>query len=169
MTAKISSDYNLGWKVISSGLLNSSCFSFSFNRCSSSYRDSSNEGTDNRGMVDDVVGGVGGGVLLDSDLGYMMDLVVDLVTNMLDNRGSGDMVGSRGNSNGGSRSNMVVGNRSNSNSRSSSLDLDSLDSGNSRSSNCVVSNGGSYRDDWSSVGDRVNKPILVDIFRESLQ
>merc|ERR1719431_1304021 len=150
MTAKISSDFNLGWKVISSGLLNSSCFSFSFNRCSSSYRDSSNEGTDNRGMVDDVVGGVGGGVLLDSDLGYMVDLVVDLVTNMVDNRGSGDMdssrsnmvVGSRGNSNCGSRSNMVVGNRGNSNSRSS-LDLDSLDSSNSRSSNMVGSRGNS--------------------------
>merc|ERR1719431_792620 len=134
MTAKISSDCNLGWMVISSGLLDSSCFSFSFNRCSSSYRDSSNEGTDNRGMVDDVVGGVGGGVLLDSDLGYMVDLVVDLVTNMVDNRGSGDM---------DSRcSNMVVGNRGNSNSRSS-LDLDSLDSSNSRSSNMVGSRGNS--------------------------
>merc|ERR1711970_1386845 len=99
----------------------------------------------------------------------MVDLVADLVTNLVDNRSSGDMVGSRGNSNCGSRSNMVVGNRSNSNSRSSSLDLDSLDSSNSRSSNCVVSNGGSYRDDWCSVGDRVNKAILVDIFRESLQ
>merc|ERR1719431_1964253 len=113
MTAKISSDCNLGWMVISSGLLDSSCFSFSFNRCSSSYRDNSNEGTDNRGMVDDVVGGVGGSVLLDSDLGYMVDLVVDLVTNMVDNRGSGDM-DSRG-------SNMVVGNRGNSNSRSSNM------------------------------------------------
>merc|ERR1711970_1177614 len=129
--------------VISSGLLNSSCFSFSFNRGSSGYRDSSNEGTDNRSMVDDVVGGVGGGVLLDSDLGYMVDLVVDLVTNMVDNRGSGDMVGSRGNSNSSSRSNMVVGTRGNSNSRSSSLDLDSLDSSNSRSSNMVGSRGNS--------------------------
>merc|ERR1719431_2113138 len=134
MTAKISSDCNLGWMVISSGLLDSSCFSFSFNRCSSSYRDSSNEGTNNRSMVDDMVGGVGGGVLLDSDLGYMVDLVVDLVTNMVDNRGSGDM---------DSRcSNMVVGNRGNSNSRSS-LDLDSLDSSNSRSSNMVGSRGNS--------------------------
>ena len=66
-------------------------------------------------------------MLLDSDLGNMVDLVVGLVT-----------------------------------------DLDSLDSSNSWSSNCVVSNGGSDRDDWSSVGDRVNKAILVDIFRESL-
>ena len=66
-------------------------------------------------------------MLLDSDLGNMVDLVVGLIT-----------------------------------------DLDSLDSSNSWSSNCVVSNGGSDRDDWSSVGDRVNKAILVDIFRESL-
>merc|ERR1719431_614583 len=138
MTAKISSDYNLGWKVISSGLLNSSCFSFSFNRCSSSYRDSSNEGTDNRGMVDDVVGGVGGGVLLDSDLGYMVDLVVDLVTDMVDSRCS----------------NMVVGNRGNSNSRSSSLDLDSLDSSNSRSSNMVGSRGN------SNCGSRCNTSVV---------
>merc|ERR1712002_1446216 len=103
-------------------------------------------------MVDNVVGGVGGGVLLDSDLGDMVDLVVDLVTNLVDNRSSGNMVSSR----------------SNSNSRSSSLHLDSLDSSNSRGCNCVVCNGGSYRDDWSSMGDRINKAILVDIFRESL-
>merc|ERR1711970_1574684 len=90
-------------------------------------------------MVDDVVGGVGGGVLLDSDLGDMVDLVVDLVTNLVDNRSCGNMVSSRGNSNCGSWSNSVVSNR------------------------------GSDRDDWSSVGDRVNKAILVDIFRESLQ
>merc|ERR1719431_1567541 len=145
MTAKISSDCNLGWMVISSGLLDSSCFSFSFNRCSSSYRDSSNEGTDNRGMVDDVVGGVGGGVLLDSDLGYMVDLVVDLVANMVDNRGSGDM-NSRG-------SNMVVGNRGNSNCRGS-LDLDSLDSSNCRSSNMVGSRGN------SNCGSRCNTSVV---------
>merc|ERR1719184_249572 len=102
-------------------------------------------------MVDDVVGGVGRGVLLDSYLGDMVDLVVDLVTNLVDNRSCGNVVSCRGNSNG----------------RGGGLHLDSLDSGNSWSSNCVVSNGGSDRDDWSSVGDRVNKAILVDIFRES--
>ena len=48
--------------------------------------------------------------------------------------------------------NMVVGHRSNSNSGGSSLYLDSLGSSNS----------------WSSMGDRVNKAILVDIFREPL-
>ena len=80
-------------------------------------------------------------MLLDSDLGNMVDLVVGLVTDLVDNRYCGNVVSSRGNSNCGS----------------SSLYLDSLDSSNSWSSNCVVSN------------DRVNKAILVDIFRESLQ
>merc|ERR1719250_326832 len=85
---------------------------------------------------------------------------------------------------------MVVGNRGHGNSRGS-LDLNSLDSswgnmmiGNSRgglhlnsldlsnswSSNCVVSNNrGSYGDNRGSVGNRINKSILVHIFRESLQ
>ena len=89
---------------------------------------------------------------MDSDLGNMVDLVVGLVTDLVDNRCCGN----------------VVSSRSNSNSGGSSLYLDSLDSSNSWSSNCVVSNGGSDRDDWSRVGDRVNKAILVDIFRESL-
>merc|ERR1740137_269902 len=40
-------------------------------------------------MVNDMVGSGGGGVFLDSDLGNMLDLVVNLVTNMLDSRGSG--------------------------------------------------------------------------------
>ena len=84
-------------------------------------------------------------MLLDSDLGNMVDLVVDLVTDLVDNGCCGNVVSSRGN--------MVVGHRSNSNSGGCSLHLDSLDSSSS----------------WSSMGDRVNKAILVDIFRESLQ
>merc|ERR1719430_2026818 len=103
------------WMMISSGLLNSSGFSGRGSFGSSGYRDSSDESTNNRGMVDDVVGGVGGGVLLDSDLGDMVDLVVDLVTNVVDNRScgnvdswGGNMVGSRGNSNCGSRGNTCV-------------------------------------------------------------
>ena len=112
---------------ISSGLLNSSGFS------SRGNRESSNEGTDNRSMVDHVVGGVGGGVLLDSDLGDVVDLVVDLVANLVDNRSCGNMDGWS--------SNMVVGNGGNSNSRGS-LDLNSLDSSNSWSSNMVGSSRG---------------------------
>merc|ERR1719320_457316 len=146
-------------------------------------------------MVDHVVGGVGGGVLLDSDLGDVVDLVVDLVANLVDNRSCGNMDGWS--------SNMVVGNRGHGNSRGS-LDLNSLDSSNSWSSNMVGSsrgnsnggsrgnmigcrgnsnggswgnvmignrsnNGGSYGDNRGSVSNRINKPILVHIFRESLQ
>merc|ERR1719154_320781 len=37
------------------------------------------------------MGGVSGCVLLNSDLGNMVDLVVNLVSNMLDNRGSRNM------------------------------------------------------------------------------
>merc|ERR1719317_1422499 len=104
-------------------------------------------------MVDHVVGGVGGGVLLDSDLGDMVDLVVDLVANLVDNRSCGNMDGWS--------CNMVVGNGGHGNSRCS---LDSW------SSNMVVSNNrGSYGDNRGSVGNRINKSILVHIFRESLQ
>merc|ERR1712061_746434 len=84
-------------------------------------------------MVDDMVGGVGGGVLLDSDLRDMVDLVVDLVSNMMDNWSCGNMVGSRGNSNSwgsimvSNRSNGKSGSRGNSNSWGS-LPFNSLDS-----------------------------------------
>merc|ERR1712215_609435 len=42
-------------------------------------------------MVDHMVGGVCGGMLLYGDLGYMVDLVVDLVTNMMNYWGSSNM------------------------------------------------------------------------------
>merc|ERR1719312_559256 len=98
----------------------------------------------------------------------MMDLVVDLVANLVDNRSCGNMVvGSRGNSNGCSWGNMMIGNRGNGR---GCLHFNSLDLSNSRSSNCVVSNNrGSYGDNRGSVGNRINKSILVHIFRESLQ
>ena len=56
-----------------------------------SHRNYSRESTNDWSMVDHMVCGVGGGVLLYSDLGYMVDLVVDLVTNMMDYRGSSNM------------------------------------------------------------------------------
>merc|ERR1719312_911347 len=125
----------------------------------------------------------------------MVDLVVDLVANLVDNRSCGNMVvgnrghgnsrgsfdfnsldsswssnmvgSSRGNSNGGSWGNMMIGNRGNG---WCSLHLNSLDLSNSWGSNCVVSNNrGSYGDNRGSVGNRINKSILVHIFRESLQ
>merc|ERR1712214_270427 len=53
--------------------------------------DQAGEGSsDNWGMVDDVLGGVVGHVLLDGNLGNM----VDLVSNMLNNWGSGNMMDS---------------------------------------------------------------------------
>merc|ERR1712198_591982 len=59
------------------------------------FNSSSSEGsTDNWGMVDDVLGGVMGHMLLDGNLGNMMDLVVDLVSNMLNNWGSGNSMDS---------------------------------------------------------------------------
>merc|ERR1719250_300969 len=78
---------------------------------------------------------------------------------MIGNRSNG-----RGNSNGGSWGHVMIGNSR------GGLHLNSLDLSNSRSSNCVVSNNrGSYRDNRGSVGNRINKSILVHIFRESLQ
>merc|ERR1719323_135426 len=47
--------------------------------------DESSKGSDNWGVVDDMVGGVGLDVLLDSDLGHVLDSVVDLVANMVGN------------------------------------------------------------------------------------
>ena len=96
-------------------------------------------------------------MLLDSDLGSMVDLVVGLVTDLVDNRCCGNVVSSRGNSNCGSRGNMVVGHRSNSNSGGSSLHLDSLDSSNSWSSNMVGSRSNSNGGSWGNTSV-VSKP-----------
>merc|ERR1719477_419294 len=80
--------------------------------------------TNNWSMVDHMVGGVGGDMLLDSDLGNMVDLVVDLNSDLVDNRGSGKSNwssmsnsnrGSMGNSNRGSMGNSNRGCSSNSN------------------------------------------------------
>merc|ERR550534_2012090 len=49
-----------------------------------SGRDETGEGSDHGCVVDDVLGGVVGHVLLDRDLGDVLDLVVDLVADMLD-------------------------------------------------------------------------------------
>merc|ERR1739838_1013775 len=118
-------------------------------------------------MVDDMVGGVGRGVLLDSDLGNMMDLVVDLVSNMLDNWGCGNMVSSCGSNMVGSWSSNMISSRGSNmvsswdNSRGS-LDLNSLNlsnswgSNNKRSSNSMTM--GSIGSSWdnSSMGNGGN-------------
>merc|ERR1719350_1368343 len=103
-----------------------------------------------------MVSGVGGGVLLDSDLRDMVNLVVDLVADLMDNWGS-IMVSNW--------SNGKSGSRGNSNSWGS-LHLNSLDLSNSWGSNIVsnwgsnmVSNWSSNRDNWSSMSNGVNKAI----------
>merc|ERR1712123_140979 len=114
-------------------------------------------------MVDDMVGGVGRGVLLDSDLGNMMDLVVDLVSNMLDNWGSGNMVSSWGSNMVGSWGSNMVGSWGSNmisswgsnmvsswdNSRGS-LDLNSLNLSNSWGSNNKRGSNSMVVGNWSS-------------------
>merc|ERR1719365_244696 len=125
--------------------------------------DKAGEGSSNNwGMVDDVLGGVVGHVLLDGNLGNMMDLVVDLVSNMLNNWGSGNSMDSWDSS-------SICNSRGSNSLDLSSLDLNwgnSLDSnwgssiGNSWSSNCMNSN---------SLADWINESILVKVLRESLE
>merc|ERR1712123_194614 len=122
---------------------------------------STSKSTNDWSVVDDMVGGVGRGVLLDSDLGNMMDLVVDLVSNMLDNWGCGNMVSSWGSNMIGSwSSNMISSWGSNmvgswDNSRGS-LDLNGLNLSNSWGSNSKRV--GSIRSSWdnSSMGNGGN-------------
>merc|ERR1712123_188590 len=52
--------------------------------------------SNNWGMVGHMAGGVGGYVLLDRDLGNMVDLMVDIVANMLDNWGGMSIGGNWG-------------------------------------------------------------------------
>merc|ERR1712106_769574 len=88
--------------------------------------------SNDRGMVDDMGGAVGGDMLLDRDLGSMVDLVVDLISNLVDNRGSGNSNwGSMGNS---QRSSMSNSKRSSmSNSKRSSMGNSKRSCSNSRS------------------------------------
>merc|ERR1740131_659137 len=142
-------------------------------------------------MVDDVLGGVVGHVLLDGNLGNMMDLVVDLVSNMLNNWGSGNSMDSWDSSICNSRgSNSLdlssldsnwsssIGNSGGSNVMdswgSNSLDLSSLNLnwGNSLDSNWGSSIGNSWSSNGmnsNSLADWINKSILVKVLRESLE
>ena len=120
--------------------------------------DKSSEGSDNWGVVDDVVGGVGLHMLLDCHLWDMLDSVVDLVANMMSNW---DGVGSN------SRGSNSLDNWGGLD--SGSWD-DSLDSSNSWGSNSMVYNWGSHSmDNWDSLANRINKSILIQVLRESLQ
>merc|ERR1711976_1101916 len=64
----------------------------------------------------------------------------------------------------------MVGSGNNSSSNSwGSLNLNSLDLSNSWSSNNMMGNWGSYSNNWSSMGNGINKTVLIDILRESFQ
>ena len=89
--------------------------------------------TNNWGVVNDMVGGVGGSVSLNGHLGNMVNLMVDIVANMLDNRGSSNSNWSSvGNSNWGSSS--ISGNSGSSMGNSCNSRGGSSISGNSRGS-----------------------------------
>merc|ERR1712003_14550 len=111
--------------------------------------DESSEGSDNWGVVDDVVGGVGLDGLLDGDLGHVLHGVVDLVANMVGNwnRVGGDSWGS-----------LDCGSWDN-----------SLDSSNSWSSNGLGNWGSNSVDNRDSLANRVNKSVLVEVLRESFE
>merc|ERR1712106_911302 len=51
-------------------------------------------GTNNWGVVDHMVGAVGGDMLLDRNLGNMVDLVVNLISNLVNHRGGSNSNGS---------------------------------------------------------------------------
>ena len=146
-----------GWD--SSGLLNSrSLLHRGGNSAhSKSGGEDTGEGSDDGGVVDDVVGGVGGHVLLDSNMGNVVDLVVDVVTDMLDHGGGMDDGSSMDQVldwDGGSWGD-VEGNSG------GSLDLHSLDLHrlHGRSSNVLNGRGGHDRgvDDLDSLADGINE------------
>merc|ERR1711970_390923 len=62
-------------------------------------KQTSSNGTDNRGMVDYMVSAVGRYMLLDSDLGNMVNLVVNLNSNLMNNWGGNSNRSSMSNSN----------------------------------------------------------------------
>merc|ERR1711915_355718 len=115
----------------------------------------------------------------------MVNLVVNLVANMLDNWGSSNMHSWSSNSGSslnlnsldlsrGGSNNMVgnwgsIGISGSWNNSRGSLNLNSLDFSNSWCSNNMMGNRGSYSDNWSSMGNGINKTVLIDIFRESFQ
>merc|ERR1719312_2249939 len=84
-----------------------------------------------------MAGGVGGNMLLDRDLGNMVDLVVDIVANMLDNRGGGNSNWGSMSISGNSRSGM-----SNSCYSGSSIGSNSWSGDSGTSSNEAMSIGG---------------------------
>ena len=141
-------------------------------------RDKTSESTDDRGVVDDVLGHVVGDVLLDRDLGHVLDGVVNLVADMLDNGGGGDGDGSGVvSSNGGSGNNLGGGDsRSGDNLGGGGGDGVGVDSRGGGDNILDGDRGGVVSGDRGSVNDRddsladgVNKAVLVEVLGESLE
>merc|ERR1712110_679550 len=122
-----------------------------------------------------------GHVLLDSDLGHVLNGVVDVIANMLDNGGGGDGDGSgvvSGNSGSGDDRGL---DRVGSNGRSGDnlggggdgVGVDSMSgresvvSGNGSRGGVVSGNRGSVDDRDDSLADGVNKAVLVEVLGES--
>ena len=126
------------------------------------------EGADHGGVVDDVMGGVGCHVLLDGDLGHVLDGVVDIVADVLDDRGGGHC----------HRGGVVSGNSWSGNNLSSGGGDDSVDSG---GGDCVGGDSGGLdnrgsSDNWGVVDNRdnslangVDEAVLVEILRKTLE
>merc|ERR1719225_2186865 len=105
------------------------------------------------------MGGVGCHVLLDGDLGHVLDGVVDIVADVLDDRGGGHCHG------GG----VVSGNSGSGNNLSSGGGDDSVDSG---GGDCVGGDGRGLdnrgnRD--NSLANGVDEAVLVEILRKTLE
>merc|ERR1712106_1154337 len=119
-------------------------------------------GTNDWGMVDDMGGAVGGDMLLDRDLGNMVDLVVDLISNLVDNRGSGNSKrGSMSNSNWGSMSNSQRSSMSNSK-RSSMSNSKRSSMGNSKRS-CSNSRSGSINTSCQTMSEKTMSKETMSI------
>merc|ERR1711915_340716 len=79
------------------------------------------------------------------------------------------MVSSRNNSSGNSGSSLNLNSFDFSRGGSNNMVGNWGSIGISGSSNNMMGNRGSYSDNWSSMGNGINKTVLIDIFRESFQ
>merc|ERR1711892_666801 len=98
-----------------------------------------------------------------------MDLVVDLVSNMLDNSRGSNMVGSWSSISISSSWDNSSLNRSNSWGSDSNWGSNSMEVGNWGSNSVVVGNWCSNSNNWDSMGNWVNETIPVHVLRESFQ
>merc|ERR550519_3048605 len=126
----------------------------------------SDEGADDGGVVDDVVGGVGAGVLLDMHLGHMVDGLVDLGHHVVGHdRGGGVSHGGGGVDHGSDGLDL------------NGLDLDGLDGGGVDEGGVGVGDsgggghngGGVDHGGGNRLADGVDKAVLVDVLGEALQ